>query len=252
MSNTPYRQILPSTELADYVNSFWEFKNVGATAINTTIVPDGFFKIVAYCQDDKIEQFFLTGLWPQETEITVPAGATIYGVRFKLLAPEFILNTEIAHLLQTRLDIDSNDWGTQAFQGNGLESFVEQMETSIRSRLEKSDKVQSKKLKLSQLLDATQGEISTEEIAKQIAWSNRQINRYLNRFLGVSLKRYLSIKRCYQALIDIREGKLFPEKGYYDQAHFIKDIKKHTSHTPKDLYKGKNDRFLQLRDISKP
>jgi AraC-like DNA-binding protein len=96
-----------------------------------------------------------------------------------------------------------------------------------------------------------EGDISAEEVSNQIFWSNRQINRYLNKYLGVSLKKYLNIQKCYAAYIQIREGRFFPEKGYYDQAHFIREIKKHTNQTPKELYQEQNDRFIQLKNIDK-
>ena len=37
----------------------------------------------------------------------------------------------------------------------------------------------------------------------------------------------LNIQKCYDAYLQIRDGKFYPEKGYYDQAHFIREIKKH-------------------------
>jgi len=111
--------------------------------------------------------------------------------------------------------------------------------------------VEGKKLQLSQLLYQVEGNISAEEVSNQIAWSNRQINRYLNRYLGVSLKTYLNIQKVYNAYIQIRDGKFFPEKGYFDQAHFIREVKKHTNKTPKELYKEQHDRFVQLKHKQK-
>lgn len=35
-------------------------------------------------------------------------------------------------------------------------------------------------------------------------------------------------------------------KTYFDQAHFIKEIKKYTEKTPRELSKNENVRFLQL------
>ena len=50
--------------------------------------------------------------------------------------------------------------------------------------------------------------------------------------------------------MDISKGLLYPQKDFFDQAHFIKEVKKYTGTTPKELYKNKNDRFLQLSRIS--
>ena len=112
-------------------------------------------------------------------------------------------------------------------------------------------KIQPKKLQLSQLVYLMNGNISAEEVSNQINWSNRQINRYMNKYLGVSLKTYLNIQKCYTSYIQIREGRFFPDNGYYDQAHFIREVKKHTGKTPKELYEKQNDRFIQLKMIQK-
>ena len=84
-----------------------------------------------------------------------------------------------------------------------------------------------------------------------LKWSNRQINRYLNKYIGVSLKKYLNVQRVYAAYIHIREGKLKPSARFYDQSHYIKQIKQHTGHTPGQLYKEIDDRFIQLKHIQK-
>jgi len=56
---------------------------------------------------------------------------------------------------------------------------------------------------------------------------------------------------CNASYSDISEGNLFPQEDYFDQAHFIKEIKKYTGTTPKELYKNENVRFLQLLKVEK-
>ena len=80
-------------------------------------------------------------------------------------------------------------------------------------------------------------------------WSTRQINQYFNHQFGISLKTYCNILRFQASLSHIKEGKLFPQLNYYDQSHFIKEIKKLSGALPKDLFKNKNSRFLQLLAI---
>ena len=90
---------------------------------------------------------------------------------------------------------------------------------------------------------------SVSEISQKVHWSSRQINRYFNNQFGISLKAFQSIVRCYETYKDIARGELFPEKNFYDQAHFIKEIKKYTGATPTELKKNENDQFLQLLTI---
>lgn len=87
------------------------------------------------------------------------------------------------------------------------------------------------------------------EISEKVFWTSRQINRYFNLTFGISLKEYLNIIRSNQTFKDIANKKLAPQNKYLDHSHFIKEIKRYTGVTPKELYKNKNDRFLQLSTI---
>ena len=69
--------------------------------------------------------------------------------------------------------------------------------------------------------------------------------------MGVSLKAYLNIQKCYSSYFHIRDGEFYPTNEYFDQSHFIREIKKHTGKTPKELYKKQNDRFIQLKFIQR-
>lgn len=246
-----YRQLNPSEILSDYVDSYWEHINHTDAPKIVSISPDSFFKVIIELIDDKIVAYFLTGLWPTETEVVIPAKAIVYGIKFKILAPEYIFQREIAPLLSSHIELDLDFWNMRTFKFDTFEKVVEQIEAVLISKLENSKKIEGKKLQLSQLLYQVEGNISAEEVSNQIAWSNRQINRYLNKYLGVSLKTYLNIQKVYFSYIQIREGRFFPEKGYFDQAHFIKEVKKHTNKTPKELYKEQHDRFVQLKYIQK-
>ncbi len=246
-----YRQINPSEKLTDFVDSYWQHINHTDAPKVVTISPDSFFKVIVEVIDDKIVAYFLTGLWPKETEVVIPKDATVYGIKFKILAPEYIFQREVAPLLYSHIELDLDFWNMRDFKFDTFEKVVEQIEDVLISKLANSKNIEGKKLQLSQLLYRVEGNISAEEVSNQIAWSNRQINRYLNKYLGVSLKTYLNIQKIYNAYIQIREGRFHPDKGYFDQAHFIREVKKHTNKTPKELYKEQHDRFVQLKYIQK-
>jgi AraC-like DNA-binding protein len=93
------------------------------------------------------------------------------------------------------------------------------------------------------------GSLTVDELSKQTFWNSRQINRYFNKKFGLTLNAYSNILRCASSYKDIRKGDLFPKQDFYDQAHFIKEIKKHTGSNPKELHKNKNDRFLQFSTL---
>ena len=231
------------------MDSYWEHKNLSDLSNKITIFPDSFFKVIVYLVEDKIVAYFLTGLWTKSMEIIVPPKATVYGVKFKILAPEYIFQHDVASLLQSHTELDLDFWNMRNFKFSDFEENVKQFETILIRKLSESHETEGKKLQLSQILDKMDGKIAAEEVSNQIIWSNRQINRYLNKYLGVSLKSYLNIQKVYAAYIQIREGRFFPDDGYFDQAHFIREVKKHTGKTPRELFKEQHDRFIQLKNI---
>ncbi len=246
-----YTYKLPSEPLEDFVDSYWEHVNLTENESRLTIFPDSFFKLIIEHRQGKIVAFFLTGLWKKEMEVTIPANTTVFGIKFKLLAPEYIFHTEIASLLQSYTELSLDFWNIRDFDLSSFNGYVQQIESLLIERLKLNKVIKEKKRQLSKLLYSVDGNISAEEVSRQINWRNRQINRYLNKYLGVSLKTYLNIRKCYCAYFQIREGRFHPDHRYFDQAHFIREIKKHTGQTPKELYKQKNDRFVQLSNFPK-
>ncbi|MCK0110508.1 AraC family transcriptional regulator [Flavobacteriaceae bacterium S0825] len=245
-----YQEIQPKTELKDFVHSFWMHQNNSDSVEKITIVPDSYFKIVMLIKNQKIIAYFITGLWLDEKEFSFAPNTFSVGVRLKILAPEFLLNREVASILQKTYQLDLGYLNIDKFDLSSFEIIVEQWQKELLSIKPKKE-IQGNKLRLSQLLDKMDGNISAIEVSNQIYWTNRQINRYLNRYLGVSLKKYLNIQKCYQSYIQIRNGEFYPENGFFDQPHFIREIKKHTGETPKSLHEQQNDRFIQLKRISK-
>lgn len=239
-------EICPSKGLEDLVESYFIYQNPTNQVKKLTIFPDGFFKVIIEFQEANILRFFRTGLWTKEGEIISPPHSSIYGIKFKILAPEYIFQKEIATIILTRQDLQLDFWNIQAIKLGNFQEFVETIEIKLLASLNQK-KIASKKLQLSQLLYVTNGNISAEEVSNQINWSNRQINRYLNRYLGVSLKTYLNIQKCHSSYSHIGKGEFYPCNNYFDQAHFIREIKKHTGKTPKEIYKNQNDRFIQLK-----
>ncbi len=247
-SKQTYREIQPIKKLDHLVHSFWMHCNTSDKPEEKTIVPDSYLKIVFVVRDKKIERYFMTGLWIQEKTIITPPNATNFGCRLKILAPEFLLQREVASILQSFIQLDLSFLNLKHFDLSTFDNIVHQWQGELLN-IKSPKEIPANKLRLSQLLDKKKGDITAKEVSNQIFWTNRQINRYLNKYLGVSLKKYLNIQKAYQSYIQIREGKFFPEKYYFDQAHFIREVKKHTGATPSELHKQQNDRFIQLKNI---
>lgn len=246
---TTYQEKKPALDLADLVHSFWTHENPSDESEIMKIFPDSFFKLVFLVRDGQVLDYFMTGLWTESKGFVIPPNTRSYGCRLRILAPEFLFEKEIAPIRDGMEQLDPSYLGISDWDLNsGLDSIVAQWEKALRNIRPTKD-IPANKLLLSQSLYQLEGSFSASEFASQIYWTNRQVTRYLNKYLGVSLKKYLSIQKCYKAYIQIREGRFFPEGDYFDQAHFVKEIKKHTGETPRELYKRQNDRFIQLKNI---
>lgn len=243
-----YREIKPIKKLEDFIHSFWMHHNPSDEPEYVTIVPDSYFKIVFVVQNGKILKYFLTGLWLKEKDFITPPHSTNYGCRLKILAPEYLINQKIASLLQGLKILDLSYLNLENFDLSSFENIVNQWQTEML-KTKPLKEITNNKLSLSQLLDKVKGDITTKEVSAKIFWTNRQINRYMNKYLGISLKKYLNIQKVYQSYIQIRKGQFFPEKFYFDRAHFVKEIKKHTGESPSKLYELQNDRFIQIKNI---
>ena len=245
-----YRELGPSQEIKEYIDSFWTHQNLSDEPEQITIFPDSFFKLVFIVSKGEILKYFITGLWTEPKEITIPARSASFGCRLKILAPEYLLKTEVASIINGVRPLSLSYLNINKLDITDFSRLVSQWEAEfLKSKTAKS--ATANKLRLSRLLYEKKGSISAMEVASQIYWSNRQINRYLNKYLGIPLKKYLNIQKCYEAYIQIREGNFFPRKDYFDQAHFIREVKKYTGETPRSLFQHQNDRFIQLKNIKR-
>jgi AraC-like DNA-binding protein len=234
------------------VDSFFWHENLTDDNQSFIICPDSYFKLIIFLVDGEIKMHFLTGLWAKEKEVTLSSKSVTFGIRFKILAPEYVFNRNVATILNDREMLDSKFWGIHIAPLHSFEEAVKFFEARISAEVEKLNvPVDQKKMDLSRLLDNSNGQLKVKEIEQRVKWSDRQMGRYLNKHLGVSLKRYLNIQKVYAAYIQIRNGEFFPNNGFYDQAHFIREIKKHTGETPTTLHGNLDDRFIQLKNIER-
>ncbi|MDR2205459.1 MAG: AraC family transcriptional regulator [Flavobacteriaceae bacterium] len=240
-----YKEIKPNGFLTNFIHSFWEYETF-ETEFQHTIIPDGYFDLIAEYENGILNLVKLTGVWTKPINVKHPKYTKIFGVRFKLLAAEYLFRQEIKTLLNTTQKLPSDFWNIN-YQNMDFEKFVSEISKRIENSIRHLKEFDGRKLKLFE--SAYGGNFSVEELSKKCFWSSRQINRYFNNQFGFSLKMFLNMVRCNASYQDISEGNLFPNENYFDQAHFIKEIKKYTGTTPRELSKNKDLKFLQLVKI---
>jgi len=92
------------------------------------------------------------------------------------------------------------------------------------------------------LIHASKGAVNVSNISKRLNVSEKSLNRYFNRYIGVNPITYINLIR-FRTVVDgmnrsdnTQDLLQFAfDAGYYDQAHFIKRFKQFSNHTPGDF-----------------
>ncbi|MDR7210203.1 AraC family transcriptional regulator [Flavobacterium piscis] len=241
-----YKEFQPDTLLTDFVKNYWWFENSTTEQLDFTILPDGCFDLIISFNNYKQEEISLTGLWTKQVEVSIEPNRQLFGIRFKLLAVDYILQQNISAFCDSEQIKENDFWRLDKALFTDLEIETEKLDKIMLSILDIHKGIDSRKQNLFNLLYGTNGEKTIEQYSQQVFWTSRQINRYFKDRFGISLKSYCKILRCYASFKQIKKGQLYPEQNYFDQSHFIKDLKKYTGNNPSELFENKNDRFLQL------
>jgi AraC-like DNA-binding protein len=95
------------------------------------------------------------------------------------------------------------------------------------------------------IIENSKGQIKTHVIAQEVYLGIKQFERIFSKHVGLNPKKFTSIIR-FQNVIQMKMKnknanmyQLAFDNGYYDQSHFIHDIKNLTSLSPRDFF---NDR----------
>ncbi|MFN1218797.1 helix-turn-helix domain-containing protein [Chryseobacterium kwangjuense] len=237
--------IKPDPLLDSFVENIGMFHNPTDKPKEVVIMPDGRVDLF-FMRSGSEDSFsvFLIGLETSPEQRNIPPQTIAFAVSFRPLAVEYILHTSIADLLNSGKNLPETFWNLAPGDLENLETFQQKVSQRIAELL--PEKADERKLKLFDLIYSSKGEMSVKEVSEKTGWSSRQINRYFNQRLGLSLKAYCTILRFRASLEHIAEGKLFPELNFTDQTHFIKEIRKFSGVAPKELSQNKNDRFILL------
>jgi AraC-like DNA-binding protein len=190
----------------------------------------------------------LLGIETQPEQPTITSKRQTFAISFKPLATEYIFQNTVFNLLDNVKNLPTDFWNFSGDDLNDFDSFCEKATQKIQSLLPKD--IDERKRKLFQLIYSSNGALTVQELSEKVFWSSRQINRYFNQQFGLSLKAYCNILRFRASFRHIKEGKLFPQQNFADQPHFIKEVKRLSGVSPKELNKNQNDRFIQFSTLS--
>ncbi|HEX8607392.1 MAG TPA: AraC family transcriptional regulator [Pedobacter sp.] len=240
----------PDPSLGAFVENIGMFSNLSDKAKEITILPDGRIDLFFWKAEDQPFQIVLNGLETAPEQRSITPQTVAFVISFKPLAVEYILNSPIAGFLNHSKVLPDTFWDFSIDDLADFNAFYKKISQKVAIRLPAV--IDARKSKLFDLIYESRGEMSVKQLSEESFWTSRQINRYFNEQLGLSLKSYCSILRFRASLEHITNGKLSPELNFSDQNHFIKEIKRLSGVLPKTLSKNENDRFVLLSVLKQP
>ncbi|SFC20429.1 helix-turn-helix domain-containing protein [Spirosoma endophyticum] len=243
------KSALPDSSISHFVHSFWMVENKTEKDIPSIVLPNGMVDLSLMKMKAANWEMIIRGIDTMPSQVTITAGTILFSVGFKLLAVEYLLGNSVKDVLNEAHYMSNDFWQFEAADMNNLESFRNKATQKIKTI--STENIDSRKKKLFELIYASHGTTTVKELSENVYWSSRQINRYFNQQFGISLKGYCNILRFGSSFKNISEGNLFPEQSFTDQTHFIKEIKKYSGVTPKELSRNKDERFINMAAIKK-
>jgi AraC-like DNA-binding protein len=247
-----YREFKPDYRLQEYIKSYWSFKIQTNNFVPFDILPDGYFDLIITLKNNRIVNTSLTGIWSKSVSIIYKENTDILGIRFKPLAIGTLLSFNIKELLNTAAQVNIKDFGLNSqFLLDGFNGFQQ----TLINNLDKHylsilySRTIDKRLKYCfDIADSSIGTQSVGTISNVVGMSTRQLHRTITGMIGVGLKDYLKIVRFRDTMRRVKCNKS-DYSPYFDQSHFIRDVKEFTGSTPDKMDLNKDVRFIQYFDF---
>ena len=237
--NIEYREY-KSEKLSDYIMCIWSMKSkkISKKTIYNYILPDASIDIVIDLTNKTIQ---FAGFSNETIPFVLENKIEYLGVRLKPGSFYFLFNIESNKIMDHPFDIFRIEKETdlkKIFQTKERKQQIKAIERYILTKIKKD-----KDKKYIQMIDElykNPNKQTVEELAKKLGYDKRHMFRIFKKQYGVSPKVLLNIIRLHLCLTLLLEEKksiqeIMHRCDFYDQSHFIKEIKKYTGYSPLEL-----------------
>ena len=261
-------EVLPSARLRPYVQLIWCFELDSGVELGPPerIAPDGVVELVFHYRDPITVRFAGGELaaQPRSSAVTLtrrfveicPRGPTGFlSVRFRPWGAHHFLSFPVSELAD-RLVSAEDLWGSSTRE---LEERLAAA-TSIASRVALVEDFLITRLKTDHRLDAEPlvravwrrgGDVRVPALCAELGLSERTLERTFATAVGMPPSSFIRLTRFLHACSRLRSGawtsltRLAHDCGYYDQAHFVADVKAFSGMTPSELVAAPVFAFLE-------
>ncbi|WP_268036540.1 helix-turn-helix domain-containing protein [Algoriphagus sp. PAP.12] len=251
-----YQLFPPSEHLKDVVRYFWlldfRTKNCHLTEyifaypyVNWVFTLGAPYTVKEIAKRDwTIQDTRILGPRTNLAEYVHPSGNLALGVTFQMGSTVSLFRNTTGSLTNQLISqedlLPSHQWLTPYFHEASVESFIATLEVQL-ARLSNTPQAKGHTawLQFLELLGKPENfSSSAYSLAQELKISPRQLQRISSTFSGLPPKQIQSIIRCRMAVRQIlQSGNMtdFFHYGYYDQNHFIREVKRWARQTPAKL-----------------
>lgn len=256
-----YESAIPSNTLQPYIKRYWALENVPdkdkkhSQRIIATGLPELIFYFGNRPRSDKRDlegNALLSGQQNDFYDLVITDKLSMFAITFQANGLSSFLKTPINELQNQIVPLDSIDkifsqhLEQQLAAVTTFEKRIEIVEVFflklLNSRMVPVD--YERMANAIKFIKSTKGHISIDTLASETCLSRKQFERKFLSHIGISPKQFLKIIRFQNAIFlkqstaKISLTELAYATGYYDQSHFINEIKSLTGQTPKELFKS--------------
>ncbi len=238
MEYTEYR----IKELDSYSMCIWCMKSkmqIEKTIYNY-ILPDACIDIVI---DFTNESICFAGFSKETIPFALQEKIDYMGVRLKPSAFYILFEVEANKIMDQPADffeIENSDELKNIFKAKDTKERMDIFKTYLGRKMK--DKNNKQSIEFVDELYQKPKDQTVLDMASRFGYEKRHLCRIFKKFYGVSPKVLLNIVRLHKCLTLLEKGKtledIMNDCGFYDQSHFIKEIKKYTGFSPLELFEN--------------
>ena len=226
--------------LQDFIMCIWciSSKHTLQTPIMNVVLPDGCIDLII---DIKNHEIIFSGFSKNTEDVSLDGDVDFIGVRFKpgaiyslfkVPANQIMNHVIMFHEIEKEYDFE------KVFKVNSMEERIDILTQYLLPKIKQHSDKQF--IQLVDTLYTTPTHQCVSDIAEKLGYESRQLQRVFLRHFGVTPKVLLNILRLHKCLTLLFDHTkclqdIALESGFYDQAHFIKEIKRYTGILPTTL-----------------
>jgi AraC-like DNA-binding protein len=230
------------------------------------IAPDGVVELVFHYRNPMAMRFAdgEFGLQPRSSAVTLtkrfveirPTGSTGFlSVRFRPWGAHYFLNLPVADLADRQVCAEdlwgrgSRDLEDRLAAATGTRARVSLVDEFLLSRLQTDHKPSVEPLV--RAVWRHRGDVRVSELCAELGLTERTIERTFAAAVGMPPRSFIRLSRFLHACSRLRGGKvtsltrLAHDCGYYDQAHFVADVRAFSGMTPGELLGASSFSYLE-------